>query len=140
FLKEVNGFNFGYHSIVINKRKLTSERFCKKEEFYIFACKIVLDNAAKELTDATVILDKCGSWEFQRKLCGHLRREVNIPDAPTVVIKKLKTQDSKTNNLLQLADMICGAVARSYSDKKDPHMYRKWIRPREKRVQFWPKE
>lgn len=32
--------------------------------------------------------------------------------------KKLKTQDSKTNNLLQLADMVVGSIARSNSGKQ----------------------
>lgn len=140
FMKEINGFAFRYHSIVINKPALYSEGFRVKESFYKFACKIVLQNAAKELANATVILDGCGSREFQRQLTTYLRRNINDPDAPVVAIKKLKIQDSRRNNMLQLADMVCGAVARSFSEKKDAQLYRRWLKPCEARVQFWPKE
>jgi hypothetical protein len=140
FMKEINGFDFRYYSIVINKPALFGERFRSKESFYKFACRIVLQNATRELTNATVVLDGCGSREFQRQLGSYLRRTVNDPTAPEVVIRKLKVQDSKRNNLLQLADMVCGAVARSFTDKKDAKNCRKWLKRREARVQFWPKE
>jgi hypothetical protein len=140
FVKEINGLNFRYHSIVINKPALRGEGFRVKESFYKFACKIVLQNAARELTNATVVLDGCGSREFQRELGSYLRRNINTPDAPSIAIKKLKVQDSRKNNLLQLADMVCGAVARSFTNKKDARDYRRWLKPREARVQFWPKE
>jgi hypothetical protein len=140
FMKEVNGFGFRYHSIVINKPALYSEGFRNKESFYKFACKIVLQNAVKEMTNATVVLDGCGSREFQRQLGSYLRRNINEAGAPTVAIKKLKMQDSRRNNLLQLADMVCGAVARSFSNKGDAQIYRRWLKPCEARVQFWPKE
>lgn len=140
FMKEINGFEFRYHSIVINKPALYGEGFNNKESFYKFACKIVLQNASRELTDATVVLDGCGSREFQRQLGSYLRRNINDSDAPKVAIKSLKIQESHRNNLLQLADMVCGAVARSFSQKKDAMACRRWLKPREARVQFWPKE
>ncbi|ACB73822.1 DUF3800 domain-containing protein [Opitutus terrae] len=140
FMKEVNGLNFRYHPIVINKPALRGEGFKCKDSFYKFACRIVLENAAKELSDATVVLDGCGSREFQRELGSYLRRRLNPSDAAGLVIKKLKIQDSRRNNLLQLADMVCGAVARSFSGRKDAQLYRRWLKPREARVQFWPKE
>ncbi|HEU5080472.1 MAG TPA: DUF3800 domain-containing protein [Opitutaceae bacterium] len=139
FFKEVNGIEFSYYSIVINKRGLTGPGFSVKESFYKYACKLVLTNAAAALRESTVVLDGCGSREFKRELCGYLRRAVNNPAAEFVAIKKLKLQESHRNNLIQLADMVCGAVGRSFSDRPDKDEYRKWLRPREKRVQFWPK-
>jgi hypothetical protein len=61
------------------------------------------------------------------------------PDG-TCLIKKVSMEASHTNNLVQLADMVCGAVARSYnSQKNDRAQFRTLIRRREARVQFWPK-
>ncbi|MEY3775077.1 MAG: hypothetical protein RLZZ129_1857 [Verrucomicrobiota bacterium] len=140
FFKEINGFDYCYFSIVINKPALRGEGFTVKESFYKYACRLVLSNAAAMLTDATVIIDGSGDREFRRQLKSYLCRTINDPGAETVRIKKLKLQDSHRNNLLQLADMICGAVARFYSQKPDHQVYRRWIRPREKRVQVWPKE
>lgn len=140
FLKEINGFQFCYYSIVINKQALHGEGFKVKESFYKFACQLVLKNASAMLNDATVVIDGSGDRDFKRQLKSYLRRTVNDPQAENVRIGKLKLQDSHRNNLLQLADMICGAVARSFSEKPDRAVYRRWIQPREKRVQFWPKE
>ena len=140
FLKEINGFDFCYHSIVINKAAIHGEGFRIKESFYKFTCSLVLKNASALLNDATVIIDGCGDREFRRELKGYLCRTVNDPAAQQVKIKSLKLQDSHRNNLLQLADMVCGAVARSFSQKDDKLVYSRWIKPREKRVQFWPKE
>lgn len=139
FLKEINGFDFCYFSIVINKSALQAEGFKVKESFYKYACRLVLSNATVMLNDATVVLDGCGDREFRRQLKSYLCRTVNDPEATTVKIRKLKLQDSRQNNLLQVADMVCGAVARYYSQKVDRLVYRAWLKPREKRVQFWPK-
>jgi hypothetical protein len=38
-----------------------------------------------------------------------------------------------------LADMIFGAVARSYTQKDDAETYRRLVAHREIYVQFWPK-
>jgi Protein of unknown function (DUF3800) len=140
FFKEINGFDFCYFAIVINKAALRGEGFAVKESFYKFACGLVLKNAAATLEAATVVIDGSGNRDFKRQLTSYLRRTVNDPETPVVKIRKLKLQDSHRNNLLQLADMVCGAVARSFSAKPDAAVYRRWLKPRERRVQFWPKE
>jgi hypothetical protein len=86
-----------------------------------------------------VVIDGSGSERFRQQLATYLRRRVNDPTAPSRAIRKVKIQDSKRNNLLQLADMVCGALARSYGGKSDAESYRKIIRHREYSVQFWPK-
>lgn len=49
-------------------------------------------------------------------------------------------QDSRKNNLLQLADIIAGAVNRGLNDEKNKQDYfRDIIKPREIFVQIWPK-
>lgn len=90
FLKEINGFDFGYYAIVINKPALTGEGFKVKESFYKYACRLVLSNAAQTLDRATVILDGCGNREFRRQLKSYLTRTINDPEAEVVRIKKLK--------------------------------------------------
>ncbi len=56
-----------------------------------------------------------------------------------VHIRKIRLKGSASNNLLQLADVICGAVARSYKDTADATYYRKLISCRERNVEVWPK-
>ena len=70
----------------------------------------------------------------------YLKRKINNKKQSFSYIKKVKIQDSKKNNLIQLADMVCGAVSRSFrSDSKKDQSPRSLIRHREIYVQFWPK-
>jgi hypothetical protein len=139
FLSAVASYGFFYFSIVINKRKLTGEGFKFKDSFYKYACGLVFENAKPHLNNATVVIDGSGSREFRRQLGSYLRRRINDTKNNARVIGKIKIQDSNRNNLLQLADMICGAVARSYGQKDDAKTYRALVAHREIYVQLWPK-
>jgi hypothetical protein len=139
FLSAVAGFGWFYFSMVINKRKLTGAGFKFKESFYKYACGLVFENAKPYLDNATVVIDGSGSREFRRELGTYLRKRINDKKGDSRFIGKIKLQDSQSNNLLQLADMVCGAVARSYSQKEDAETYRRLIAHREIYVQFWPK-
>jgi len=138
FLSAVAGFTWFYLSIVINKRKLTGPGFSFKEAFYKYTCGLVFENAKPHLDRATVVIDGSGSREFRRQLGSYLRKRVNQTSGSRF-IDKVKVQDSVKNNLLQLADVVCGAVARSYTQKADAQRYRRLIAHREIYVQFWPK-
>jgi hypothetical protein len=133
FLREAASQNFFYHGIVINKAKLTGPGFKVKESFYKYACGLVLLNAKSQLSDATVIIDGSGSREFRKQLATYLRRKTGR------LTKKIKVQDSRRNNLLQLADMVAGAMNRSFGCKGDSAVYRRLIKDRELRVQLWPR-
>ncbi|WP_084080740.1 DUF3800 domain-containing protein [Edaphobacter aggregans] len=91
------------------------------------------------LEEATIVIDKCGDRGFQQQLRVYLQRKVNLPGGLRHV-KKVKMEDSRSNNLLQLADMICGSVARSFlPDKEDRLTYRNIISHREMGIQIWPR-
>jgi len=55
------------------------------------------------------------------------------------LIRKVSMEDSKSNNLIQLADMLCGAVSRSLGGGPKASQFRDLIRKKEKRLQIWPK-
>lgn len=139
FLREVSFYGFFYWSIVINKdpTKLYGEGFKNKDSFYKFASKLCFENAKDFLTDAKVVIDGSGSREFKQQLQRYLKREIN--DDHRRAIRKVAVEDSKANNLIQLADMVSGAVYRSYGSKTDANTYRRIVKAREKRVQLWPR-
>jgi hypothetical protein len=136
FFEAVLPYSFFYFGIIINKdpAKLYGKGFRIKESFYKYACSLVFENAKPYLREATVIIDGSGSREFKRQLSAYLRRKVGAN-----VIKKVKIQPSHSNNLLQMADMVAGAIQRSLSQKGDRHIYRKLIGTKEIYVQTWPK-
>lgn len=134
FFEAVLPYSFFYFGIVINKSKLYGEGFKIKESFYKYTCSLVFENAKPRLKDSVIVIDGSGSREFKRQLKTYLRKKVG-----SGIIKKVKIQSSHSNNLLQLADMIAGAVHRSFTNKGDKEIYRKIIGTKEIDVQFWPK-
>jgi len=139
FLSELARFDFHFFSIVINKAGLTGKGFQYPSSFYKYACKLVCSNAKHHLEDAVVVIDGSGSREFKKQLANYLRKHTNDPRSEKRCIKKIKLQDSKNNNLVQLVDMVCGAVARSYKDTSDAKAYRQIISAKETNVQLWPR-
>jgi hypothetical protein len=141
FLRAVAPFDFFYTGLVVNKARLYTPEFRFRAAFYKDVCGQVFDHAKPRLQNAIVKIDRSGGQGFRRELAAYLKRQVNDPNLPTKHIKKVDLPDSKSNNLLQLADMICGAVARHYrEDKSEPGRFRKIIAHREFAVRLWPKE
>ena len=138
FLKAVLPYQFFYYGIVINKEKLFGDGFNNKESFYKYASSLLFENAKEKLENAIVTIDESGRKLFKYQLASYLKRKLNVKNNYRH-IKKVKMQNSKNNNLLQLADMIAGAVNRSFNKKKDNEKFRDIIKPREIYVQIWPK-
>ncbi len=138
FFKAVIPYNFFYYGIIINKGSLYGEGFKYKESFYKYASNLLFENAKDKLTEAIVVIDESGRKMFKYQLATYLKRKINTKDK--IYIKKVKMQDSKGNNLLQLADMVAGALNRSLNNKKrEPKKFREMIGSREINVQIWPK-
>lgn len=137
FLKCMAPFDFFYMAFVLNKTKLYGPGFNYKDSFYKYTAKLLFENAKPYLRDAAVLIDKSGNREFRKQLEKYLKSRINTDRE---IIRKVKTEASHSNNLLQLADMICGAVARSYkTEKPDRFRFRKIVAHRELDVQTWPR-
>jgi len=139
FFRGVAKLNFRYVAIVINKQALYGPGFKFKDSFYKYTAKLLFDNARQYLTESTVILDGCGDREFRQQLEIYVKKNVNATGHCDKVAK-VKLEASHSNNLLQLADMVAGAVARSLrADKGDAAAYRGMIYRKELLVKIWPK-
>jgi len=139
FLQSVAPYDFFYYGIVINKdpKKLWGEGFRDKNSFYKYTCSLVFQNAKKELKSSIVVIDRSGNLEFRRQLARYLKRKMN--EEGEKLIKDVKMQRSKSNNLLQLADYIAGVINRVVQKKEFAEDYHKIIAHREINVQIWPK-
>jgi hypothetical protein len=138
FLSSVSGANFFYHSVVLNKARLWGEGFQHKSSFYKYAASLVFENAKAQLLQAKVAIDKCGNREFRNELAKYLKRRMN--EGNKVLIRKVAMEPSHSNHLLQLADMICGAVFRSFDTTKANRLgFGRLVSHRELKVQVWPR-
>jgi hypothetical protein len=137
FIRSVLEFDFLYLAFALNKAKLWGAGFAYKESFYKYTCKLLFQNAKPYLQHATVVIDQSGNREFRKQLERYLKDKINTESE---VIRRVRTESSHSNNLLQLADMTCGAVARSFrTDRDDPGYFRSLLIPKELKVEVWPK-
>ena len=138
FLEAVRPYNFVYFTVVIDKdpKKLWGSEFEDKDSFYKYACNKVFTSALPYFKSAIVVIDRSGSPGFRNRLAKYLRNELSSNGK---VIKKIKQQRSRQNNLLQLADYVTGIINRKVQSKKNWKEYYRFISDKENWVQIWPK-
>jgi len=119
------------------RRQFVFGGFKNKESFYKYTCGLIFENAKDKLNNAIVIIDESGSNGFKTSLQKYLKTKINKKDCNNI-IKKVKMENSKSNNLLQIADYVSGIIAKSISKKNNKINFRDKIKKREIFVQTWP--
>ncbi|MBI4668490.1 MAG: DUF3800 domain-containing protein [Elusimicrobia bacterium] len=136
FLRAVAPCSFFYYGIVIDKSGLYGEGFGVKESFYKYVTQLVFLNAREHLENAKVYLDAIGDRPFRKQINNYLKKKINRKKKH---IEQVGFLNSANSSLIQVADMVAGAINRSRSDKADAEQYIKVIRHREAHLQVWPK-
>ncbi len=128
FLSAVSFYSFKIRCIVIEKDLIYSDELRRnKKHFYAFAIKTLLKHSGEEIKNARIKVDGSGDREFRKNFLTYLRRELNSKDK--CVLENCKLIDSKSSVLIQLADMVAGAIRRSYcNDKTDKDVYKSIIK------------
>lgn len=125
FFAMVAPCKFTVRAIVVDKAKIYSDNLREhKEMFYNFFVKSLLQHDHNALVGARVKIDGSGDREFKRELAAYLKRE-----STGRKIVSVKFVESHRDNLIQLADMVAGAIARSYrvDDRNEPDRWRKML-------------
>ncbi len=127
FLNKIKPFNFRMRTLVVEKNLIRSDELkTKKDKFYSYFIKEVLKHNDGKILDAKIKIDGSGDRVFRRTFLSYLRRELN--NRERIVMKKCRMEDSKSNVLIQMADMIAGSINRSYSGKNDANDYKSVIK------------
>lgn len=115
FFSELSQFDFKVISLVVNKHEILDWNLRKKSEnFYNLCVQELMLNDEGILQNASIKIDGGGSQEFKRAIVIFLRKKFG-----QIKIKKIKFVNSRSDNLIQLADMCVGAVARSYNPNRE---------------------
>jgi hypothetical protein len=127
-LKRLQSGNYRIRAICMDKSKIRSHELRHKQgSFYNYAIKEVLSKT-NDLHGADIRLDGHSGREYRKGAITYLKREIN---SKSKKISRVKFVDSKTNNLIQLADLVAGSILRSkQSDKSDANRYIGIIKPR----------
>jgi len=118
FLECAGKYKFRARCLVVDKKILHSpELKGSKDSFYSYMIKTMLKYNNKTIFDAKIRIDGSGDRVFRRSFITYLRRELNSNERR--VLQNCKMVDSKSDVLIQMADMVAGAIHRSYQKNKD---------------------
>ena len=134
FLSRVATHRFRVRAIVMRKDAIYSEELRRsKETFYSYSIRMVLQHSFGTIQKARLRMDGHGDRQFRRELLAYLRKQLQADGEGTKILGDLRIVDSKSNVLIQLADMVAGTI-RSFAEeeKEDASKYRKII---EKRIE-----
>jgi hypothetical protein len=103
--------------------------------FHQYIVALALDLWREHLPGAHVDVDRGGGESFSRALCKYVSKSFRDGDGKPL-LKRVRTVNSRSSNLMQLTDMICGAVARSFERNVDE--FRKLVQKREMEIALRP--
>lgn len=132
FLERVCKFQFRVRAIVMRKDSIYSEKLRgSKESFYNFSIRMVLEHSFGRIKNARLKMDGHGNRELRRELLTYLRWQLQTAKSTAQTLKDIRMVDSKSDVLVQLADMVAGTIRRSSEgQKQDAVVCRKIIERR----------
>lgn len=124
-LKIVNKYPFEIYAVYLKKADNPKIfRFLDHEKLYNFAVKELL--SIMPLNKARVKIDGKYNRQYGLRVKSYIRNELN---KGAKKIEDFEPQDSVTDNLIQLADVIVGSINRSFfTEKTDASDYIRIIR------------
>lgn len=138
FLEAVAILPFSYAVATIDKTRLQGNSWNKKMNVVQKAALLALEVIKPRLENARVFIDKSSDKQFDRELCSYLKKQAGLVEGRPR-IKVAAPYDSAKHNLIQMVDMVCGAVVRCYKagDEADDS-YHRLIECRKLDVRIWP--
>jgi hypothetical protein len=127
FFSTIRKCPFTVRAIVVRKNVIHSPRLkADKDKFYEYFVKSMLNYDNGILKEAVIVIDGSGDREFRQNLNSALRRRLG-----SGIIKDIRFKNSRTDRLVQLADMCVGAIARSYRrERNESDRWRQQLAPR----------
>lgn len=113
FFARIKSCRFRIRALVVDKEKIYSKNLRQDDEkFYNYFTKILMNFPELKLNNVSVKIDGSGDREFKKELNRYLRSQIK-----SNLKLKIELVDSSKNYLIQLADMVAGAIAKSYPNQ-----------------------
>ena len=119
-IKTANKYDYSAYAIVVDKSKINirSLSSIEKDSIFLYTIKELLIKL--KLPDSDIIIDGIRGPKYTKKARTYLRRELKSAGIKT---GRISFEDSRSNPLVQLADLVAGSVARSLTNKDDAKNY-----------------
>lgn len=123
FFECVRDHAFTVRALVVDKSIIYSEGLRERKDlFYNYFVKLLLAHDNGALADARIKIDGSGDRSFKNELNAYLRAQLQQGQ-----VRSIRFAESHRDNLIQLADMVSGAIFRSYrsEDRKNADRWRR---------------
>ena len=121
FFKTVRNFEFRIRAIVVKKELIYSSHLKNYiENFYNYVIMQVLKHSGGTIKNARLKFDKRGERILRNQLRVYL--SLQLDNKNKKIFKDLRFVDSRQNTLVQLADMVAGAIFSSNSGKDKSYL------------------
>jgi hypothetical protein len=132
-LRELSLLEYQWAAACFDKSKLTSAGFADPKTFYRYAFQFLIGDLLTVAWQADLVIDGSSTPEFQAALESYLRRQNS--GLPINKLGEIKFATSSKERLVQLADLVAGAVRRSVEGERVPL---REIEHQMINLQFWP--
>ncbi|MGH8145017.1 MAG: DUF3800 domain-containing protein [Rhodanobacteraceae bacterium] len=135
FFECVCAYPFRVRAMVVDKSVIYSDNLrTRKELFYNYFVKLLLEHDNGRLVNARIKIDGSGDRHFKNELNVYLRHQLHRGQ-----VRSIRFAESHRDNLIQLADMAAGAILRSYrgGDRAHANRWRRVLARRGKLADIW---
>lgn len=140
-LNELKGLPFNIFAYVIDKRKIRESAGIRyKKSFFKFLNRLLYDDLYRTFDQLELVADEYGNKEFMEEFKVYVKRK-SIPDLFN--FSSFGFNNSKSNILIQLADLLAGTIAKGYDKNQLTDEYQTFYKILEKhiiRLEYWPKD
>lgn len=142
-LDEISKLDCNFFPLICDKKELRKEKYPGlqyKQSFYKFLNNIIDTELVKAFPVITIVSDSTGSNEFIKSFVEYMKRRVIIPDL--FKESNIQLMDSKSDSLIQIADIISGTLQYVYDKRKhtpDNYNFMKQIEKQVIRVELYPR-
>ena len=115
-LEDLRPIPFKFYAVVVDKREIRTESgLAYKDSFYKFLSGLLYRKLFGAFSNLSVTADAFGREDFMEDFARYLllNHRTTLFDRPTIAFV-----DSRAEPLVQLADIICGTIARTYDATK----------------------
>ena len=121
FFESVIRFKFRVRAIVVKKEVIHSFHLRTNiENFYNYVIMQVLKQSVGSIKRAKLKFDKRGEKKIRNQLRVYLSQQLDNKNKK--IFSDLKFEDSEQNTLIQLADMVAGAVFSGFSGRHTTYL------------------
>lgn len=132
-LRELSLLEYQWAAAVFDKRKLRSPGFADPTTLYRYAFQFLIGDLLMTAWEADLVIDQSSSTTFQKQMEHYLRAQNS--GLPIGRLADIKFADSTKQRLIQLADLVAGAVRRRVAGENRPFNE---IEHQMINVQYWP--